>query len=392
MAGPIINSGILKIAGRCNINCTYCYMYNLADQSYKEQPTVMARSTIEAVFRWVECYLNETGLDNFHFSLHGGEPLLVGKPHMAFIADQRDAAQRRTGKKISLSLLTNGLLLDEEWVELFRSRGIKFGMSLDGPREYHDRYRLTKAGEGTHAKVEEKLRWVLSMPKGLQAFSSVLCVLHPEMDGRKLLNYFVDLGLEGMDFLLPDQNHLYGSTAYPPPQSYPTYGRVLADAYRAWRELDNPGFRVRKFAMIIAAMFGKTPSLDSLGTGPITVFTIETSGEIEPVDTLKACGHGFTKSGRNIRDIRPLDVNEVPLIRMGLRKRETLPAKCRSCRHQNMCGGGYLPHRYSADGFERETVYCVDMMYLCDTIREDISSQLAAARGQINSSAPAPIS
>ena len=380
--GPILTSGILKIAGRCNINCTYCYMYNLADQTYKQQPRTMAPLTVEATFSWVERYLTETGLDDFHFSLHGGEPLTAGKSLVNFIADQRDIAQARTGKKITLSLLTNGLLLDEEWLDLFCSRGIRFGLSIDGPREYHDRFRLTKAGEGTHEKVEEKVRLIQSSPKGLKAFSSVLCVLHPDMEGRRLLSYFVELGLDGVDFLLPDQNHLYGSEHYPRPSSRPTYGLVLADAYRAWRELDNPSFHVRKFAVIIAALFGKTPSLDSLGTGPITVFTIETSGEVEPVDTLKACGHGYTKSGVNIRDVRGLEINELPLIKTGLHKIDTLPRKCRTCVHRNLCGGGYLPHRFSELDFALETVYCADMIHLCETIYADVASVIGSSRAQ----------
>ena len=380
---PLVTSAILKVAGRCNINCTYCYMYNLADQTFRQQPGVMSRRTVDAAFGWAERYLEATGLEDFHFSLHGGEPLLAGKSLIDYIADRREAAQARTGRKISLSLLTNGLLLDDEWLDLFCRRGIRFGLSIDGPREYHDRFRLTRGGEGTHRQVEEKIRWIQSSPKGLKSFSSVLCVLHPDMDGRRLLHYFVGLGLDGVDFLLPDQNHLHGSDSYPRPGPSPTYGLVLADAYRAWRELDDPSFHVRKFAMIIAALFGKTPSLDSLGTGPITVFTIETSGEVEPVDTLKACGHGYTKSGVNIKDVAAAEVNELPLIRMGLHKSETLPPKCQACAFKSLCGGGYLPHRFGERGFELETVYCADMLHLCEVIYEDVASAVRSARARL---------
>jgi uncharacterized protein len=200
------------------------------------------------------------------------------------------------------------------------------------------------------------------------------------MDGKKLLKYFVDLGLDGVDFLLPDQNHLYGSEHYPKPQSVPTYGRVLADAYLAWRELDDPSFYVRKFAVIIAALFGQTPSLDSLGVGPIKVFTIETSGEVEPVDTLKVCGHGYTKSGVNIGQVKAREINEVDLIKLGLHKIDTLPEKCQTCSFKTLCGGGYLPHRFSSQGFALETVYCADMVHLCETIFADVASVIKRSR------------
>lgn len=379
-AMPLVQSAILKIAGRCNINCTYCYMYNLADQTHTTQPRVMSRDTTVAAFQWIERYLAATGLDRFHVHLHGGEPLLAGREFFRFIGSQRADLEARSGKRITVSVLTNGLLLNEDWIEVFEDTGIRFGMSIDGPAEYHDRHRLTKRGQGTHQRVEEKLRWVLSSPRHRSVFSSVLCVLHPDMDGARLLRYFYDLGLDGVDFLLPDQNHVHGTPEYPRPSGVPTYGLVLADAYREWRRLDEPRFHVRKFVMLIEAIFGKVPSLDSLGTGPITVFTIETSGEVEPVDTMKACGHGFTKSGVHVRDLHSIEVNEIPLIKLGLTKRATLPGSCLSCRNREYCGGGYLPHRFSTTGFDRETVYCADMMYLCDVIREDVQAELGRSR------------
>ena len=112
------------------------------------------------------------------------------------------------------------------------------------------------------------------------------------MDGAALIRYFYELGLPACDLLLPDQNWIHGSAHYPP-SSCAEYGHVLVDAYLAWRRIDDAGFYVRKFGVLLEALLGKTPSLDSLGTGPISVFTVETSGEVEPVDSLKICGHGF---------------------------------------------------------------------------------------------------
>ncbi|MDQ3180219.1 MAG: radical SAM protein [Acidobacteriota bacterium] len=376
-------SVILKIAGRCNINCAYCYMYNLVDQTHLRQPRVMSQATLKATFDWIEEYLRHTGRKSFQIFLHGGEPLLAGRELIKFVASLRNQSEERTGGKIYLSILTNALLLDEQWIDLFAAERIRFGISLDGPAEYHDRFRLTKSGKPTHKQVEEKLKWVLSSPKARERFSSVLCVLHPDMDGAKLLRYFYELGLSGVDFLLPDQNHSHGSDCYPRPDATAKYGKVLVDAYRAWREIDDPDFYVRKFAMLIEAMFGEIPSLDSLGTGPITVFTVETSGEVEPVDSLKICGDGFTKTGVNINSASIEDVLSVPLIRLGLNKQKTLPADCLACRSRELCGGGYLPHRFKNGIFDK-TVYCADMLHLCDVIRADVFSQIEFARSKAN--------
>lgn len=352
-------------------------MYNLVDQSHHNQPRLMSKTTIEATFYWIEKYLTQTGRKSFQVFLHGGEPLLAGRELIKFVSSVRSNIEERTGAKIYLSILTNSLLLNEEWIDLFIAEKIRFGISLDGPAEYHDRFRLTRNGKPTHKQVEKKLKWVLSSPKARERFSSVLCVLHPEMDGKKLLKYFYELGLSGVDFLLPDQNHTHGSDCYPKPDAA-QYGKVLADTYQAWREIDDPDFYVRKFAMLIEAMFGETPSLDSLGTGPITVFTIETSGEIEPVDSLKICGDGFTKTGVNINSASIDDVLNVPLIKLGLEKKRTLPTDCLTCRNRELCGGGYLPHRFKNGTFDK-TVYCADMLHLCDVIREDVFSQIETA-------------
>ena len=379
----VVESAIMKIASRCNINCTYCYMYNLADKTYKMQPNVMHSSTIHHIFSNVERYLKTTDIAEFHFSLHGGEPLLAGIEKIESIVQHRDHVQESTGKKVSLSIQTNSLLLDKEWIDFFHLNDIGVGISIDGPKEYHDRFRLTHNGTGTHDVVEKKITWLLSSHKGREVFNGVLCVLHPEMDGRKLIDYFCQLGVS-VDFILPDQNYEYGSNDYPPPQTEPTYGKVLAYAYMAWRKIDNPKFHVRKFEQIIGAFFGVAPSLDSLGTGSITVFTIETSGEIEPVDSLKVCGYGFTKTKTFVQDIESFaEVNKIPLIKFGLEKRDHLPTKCTKCSFKNNCGGGYLPHRFSNGNFNRESVYCNDMIHLCSTILNDLKFEIELARERI---------
>jgi uncharacterized protein len=357
-------------------------MFNLADQTFHIQPKVMSDEVIDAAFDWIRGYCEERGLRHFHVSIHGGEPLLAGVHRIRRVVDSRNRIERTAGLDISLSLLTNGLLLSQEWLDLFHSEGIHFGISLDGPVEYHDRFRLDNDGKGTHAIVEAMVRWILSTPKGLHNFSGVLCVVHPDMDGRRLVRYFYDLGIHKLDLLLPDQNHAYPGICYPPPGGSPIYGRVLSEAYTAWRELDDPTFQIRKFAMMIAALFGRVPSLDSLGTGPITVFTIETNGEVEPVDTMKACGDGFTKSGIDIRNVRGSEVEALPLIALGLKKIATLPLACTQCEHLPICGGGYLPHRFGGGGTFRETVYCADMMELGTTIRRDLRAQLLNARSK----------
>ena len=379
MAG--LQSVIFKIAGRCNINCSYCYMFNLVDQSYADQPVRPSEKTVDSLFDWIDHYTTTKGLNSFHIALHGGEPLLAGVQLVTYIGEKTRYARQSTGKQISLSLLTNGLLLNETWFECLTEFDISFGISLDGPREVHDEFRLDKAGKGTHQKVESMIRHLVAHPEIAPTFSkSALAVIRPGLSGRELVHYFHRLGLAKVDFLLPDQNHCFGSDCYGKPTHGGEYAKVLIDAYEAWREIDDPDFHIRKFELLILAMFGYPIALDSIGMGPITVFTVEANGEIEPVDSMKICGDRFTKSGCNIRDWTNHDIEEIPLIKLGLQKDLLTPASCLSCRFLKQCGSGYLPHRFDGQEF-RETVYCSDMKSLCAHIGDSVRKEVSAAKG-----------
>jgi uncharacterized protein len=373
MPQQVLNSVILKLSSTCNINCKYCYMYNLADGSHIHQPKKMTEKTIDLIFNWIHQYLNETNVENFHISLHGGEPLIAGKNLVRYVLQKRDLLVNKVRKEITISLVTNGLLLDDEWLKIFVENGIKIAISLDGPGKYHDKYRLGFNGGGTHAEVEKKVKWIISKPEFEQCFSGILCVIHPNMDGTELMQYFTELNTPGLDFLLPDQNYDYDCPGFPKPIDFPTYGIVLAKAYLEWRTR-NCKIYVRKFVELLRAADGKESVLDSLGVGPIRVFTIETSGEIEAVDSLKSCGESFTKSGLFIETTSSDEVHNISLIKLGIEKGSILSNQCENCRHKKSCGGGYLPHRFYQNTFNNPSVYCSDLAYLCDVIVTDLST------------------
>ena len=76
---PQCNTIVIKIASRCNLNCSYCYMYNLGDTTYKSQPKLMSNDIIDSLINRVKEHCQEHGIKNFHFVIHGGEPLLAPK-------------------------------------------------------------------------------------------------------------------------------------------------------------------------------------------------------------------------------------------------------------------------------------------------------------------------
>src|SRR5580693_6073961 len=74
---------VVKVASRCNLNCSYCYMYNLADQTYRGQPAVMSGAVTAAMARRIASHASRHGVPSVHVILHGGEPLLLGRHRLA---------------------------------------------------------------------------------------------------------------------------------------------------------------------------------------------------------------------------------------------------------------------------------------------------------------------
>ncbi|WP_326600676.1 radical SAM protein [Streptomyces sp. NBC_01803] len=125
-------SHIRKVASRCSLNCTYCYVYNKADTTYEARPRIMDPKTARAALGRITAYAARHRVPEAIIALHGGEPLLVGKPWMArFLEDVRYATP--DGLRLSLTVQTNGTLLAPERIELFDRHGVQIGVSLDGP-------------------------------------------------------------------------------------------------------------------------------------------------------------------------------------------------------------------------------------------------------------------
>ena len=83
--GVVVDTVLLKVASRCNINCRYCYVYNMGDTGWTSMPKVMSRSTITAIATSL-ARLYRAQSRPFSVVLHGGEPLLLGEDELAFLS------------------------------------------------------------------------------------------------------------------------------------------------------------------------------------------------------------------------------------------------------------------------------------------------------------------
>ena len=191
MRGPAVDSVIpfstfvVKVASRCNLNCSYCYMYNLADQTYRGQPAVMNRTVTSTMARRIASHATRHRLPWVHIILHGGEPLLMGRRHLAqWVAQVRETLKGHTVPYFSMQ--SNGTLIDADWIDLLADLSVTIGISVDGPKRFHDEYRVDHYGDGSFDNVVESIRALQSHPRGLEVFSCVMAVVNTEIPPEEL--------------------------------------------------------------------------------------------------------------------------------------------------------------------------------------------------------------
>jgi len=212
-------------------------------------------------------------------------------------------------------------------------------------------------------------------------------VIQPRSDAAAVIDYLASFRPPSMDFLLPLDNH----DRLPPGMSAACgpspYGRWLLRAFEHWLTL-RPPIVVRTFNTIVALLCGAPSQVEHLGLTPVDLVVIETNGEIEGVDSLKGAFPGATQLGLNVfsHDFDQAAVHTEVLKRQ--HGRQDLCDTCRSCDVVEVCGAGYLPHRFStARKFDNPSVYCADLYALIHRIREALIAELQSTSVQSASAA-----
>lgn len=362
MAGHV-SSIILKVVGTCNLNCEYCYIYNHEDSSYLRRAKLMTDEVFEATLRAVADYCGRRQ-SVMSIVFHGGEPMLVGRRRFRKMVRR---AREVLGESLEgLIVQTNGTLLDERWVELLWQEELRVSVSLDGPEEVHDRTRVDHGGRGTQAQT---VRGIELLQRG-GVDPNVLCVVTPGACGVGTYSYLRGLGIRRMDFLLPDVSHdrkaaWYGAYGPQPVSDF------LIPAFDTWFDEDSPEVSVRLFWSLLRVLLGGRGSSDAFGNPLMGYLIVETDGEIQALDALRVCREGIAESGLNVLSHGFDDLAEgKPLIYQCVHEGFRLCETCRRCHEREVCGGGYLPHRYSAAReFDNPSVWCADILALLAHMR-----------------------
>jgi uncharacterized protein len=170
---------MIKPAGAlCNLDCPYCfYLHKTELLGHEPNGRIAAELLEQHIRQYIEAQTGEEVV----FSWQGGEPTVMGLAFFEKVVALQ-ARHRKPGQRIENDLQTNGVLLDESWVRFLKDHGFHVGLSLDGPRDLHDKYRPTKGGTPTF----DKLMQAAALLARHEVPFAVLCVVNRDVARQPL--------------------------------------------------------------------------------------------------------------------------------------------------------------------------------------------------------------
>lgn len=350
VTGPSAFNIMLKPAGSlCNLDCHYCYYLDKADIYGGHEP----RMSLEMLETVVREYIsaNEVGEVTFHW--HGGEPLVLG---LDFYRKAMEFQQKYAdGKVIHNTLQTNGTLLSAEWADFFRKNHFLVGISLDGPRDVHDKYRKDKGGAPTFDRVMRGLTLLRS--RGVQF--NTLSTVNKASEGRGLevYQFLKSVGSRYMQFSPVVEHVKYkdrrpyivdpaeeGASLASWSVSSRGFGKFLCDIFDEWVRNDVGQYFVGQFDATLAGWMGMLPGICVYGETCGGNAVIEHNGDLYP------CDHfvypKYLLGNIEGTPIRTLMASQ-KMVGFGIDKRNQLPGKCFRCQWLPVCNGECPKHRFS---------------------------------------------
>ena len=343
----------------CNLDCSYCFFLS-KEMLYPGSRFRMADELLEAyVKQLIEAH---AGVPEVAIAWQGGEPTLMG---VDFFRRSVELAEEclQPGQRAAYTIQTNGTLLDEEWAAFFKDNDFLVGISIDGPRELHDTYRVNKAGKGSFDQVMRGLSLLNDTGVDWNALTTVHAANGDR--GREIYRFLRDeCGARFIQFipiiervaeaaedgtvpwkswrdrpLYVQEGEVVTGRSVSPAQ----YGRFLVDVFEEWVRRDVGEVYVQMFDVALANWVGEPPGLCVHSETCGLALALEHTGD------LYSCDH-FVEPRYllgNIKERHMLELVSSPQqTRFGLDKRDTLPRYCLDCDVRFACHGGCPKDRF----------------------------------------------
>lgn len=365
---------VLKVASRCNLNCSYCYMYNLGDKTYMNQPKFMSLETITALAERLESYGNAANIRNMQIVFHGGEPLLLDRNY--YDSCLKIFREKAPGINLSYIVQTNGVSLDKDWYDWLQANQVKVGISIDGPESFHDAHRKFHNGKGSYREVADAVK--LGVHHGLVGILSVLNINIPVQEYYQEMK---ELGIGSLNLLFPDGHYDRLPDAFDKTRfgrdDYTPFADWLIELFTVWKN-DKERPSIKLFEHLLEMLMGEEDiGNQAFGLNNNGVVVIETNGGIEVTDSLRACYEGITRNEYNVSTHHIEDIFNDLLFEVYYHSHEMVSGQCLNCPVYDFCGGGFLGSRYAyRNGFDNPTIYCKDIVRLVSFLQNDLINGL----------------
>lgn len=347
---------MLKPAGaHCNLACKYCYYLEKSKLYATSQRHLMTDEMLE---RFTQEYIEAQTMGHVLFTWHGGEPLMrsIDFYKKALTLQQKYAR----GRHIDNVIQTNGTLLTDEWCEFFAQNHWLVGISIDGPQQYHDHYRLTSAGKPSWERVMHGIRLLNKHHVEWNAMAVVNAynAEHP----LEFYHFFKEHGCQYLQFTpiverltahsdgrtlasLADQTDIpvadFSVTAE-------QWGTFLCTIFDEWVRHDVGSIFVEIFDCTLANWMGVAPGICSYSTHCGHAGVMEHNGDVY------SCDHFVFPTYKlgNIRDHTLVEMlygeQQQAFSRL---KHASLPRQCKECDMEFACHGECPKNRFLHDRY-----------------------------------------
>jgi len=365
-----LDTVLVKVASRCNINCSYCYVYNMGDDNWKNLSKFMSEETIQGLCASLE-ELVANQKKCFSVVLHGGEPFLLGIKKLSYLLQK---LREVLPEHYPISIQTNGILISNEILDICSTYRASVAVSIDGPEHVHNKYRVNHKNAGTFNEVLNGFDILLHHPDSEFLNAGLLAVIDPLSSASEVYHFFKQMATPSVDFLYKDGNH---SKLPLNKKSFDSteYGEWMVSLLQTYLSDPEP-MKIRVLDDMLKVLLGGIVSKEGLGITDFAIVIIDTDGTIMKNDTLKSTFNGADKFEKslNVKDILLSDFLKSEEFKTYKEMQRPTNKKCLACSELHICGGGMILNLWSnEEEFNNPSVYCSDQLFLIKNLRNIVA-------------------
>lgn len=364
-----IDTVLIKVASRCNINCSYCYVYHMGDTNWSRIDKLISLKTMRDMVFALKL-LAENQKRKFSIVLHGGEPLMLG---LSGLGQFLELIRTAVPNSYPIGIQTNGTLITNEILDVCSKFKASISISIDGPACVNDRARLDHKNRSTFVRVMNGISQLSTHRDAIFLYSGVLAVIDPDTDPEEIYSFFKKLNPPSIDFLYKDGNH----SRLPPGKTsinsieYGSWMARILDLYVA----DRFPIPIRVLDDMLKLLIGGKAVKEGVGLSDFGIVIFDTDGAITKTDTLKSAYAGADRFSTNWK-VEGTELHELlssDEYRQYHNLQKPTSPTCLQCPELRFCGGGMTVHRWKdGNDYDNPSVYCADQLVLIAKMRSHL--------------------